>query len=540
MKKTFIFLILLASISIYIAYRRLLSPAKLSPYTLYAHLIPGTYRVGFTNLDKEVVLDNLPVKGTIPSWLSGTLFRNGPAKFTENASFVSNWFDGLAMLHRFSFHDGKVAYANKFLKSDNYETVKKTGKMSYGGFAQDPCRSLFKHFFSLFIPTSQHILSMPNANVSIARYTNNFIALTETPLPIRFDPQTLDTLGVLDYNDTFAKARIHESAHPHYDSHRKEHISYLTEFGRISTYMLYRIKDGTTQRQPIAKIEVDRPSYMHSFALTKNYAILTAIPLVVNPLDLLLKQQAFIKNFKWQPERGTQFIVIDRINDTVVGSFKGPAFFTFHHVNAFEQDSSIIIDLIAYPDGREIGQASLIKVLASKQKHEQKQTPVAEPDVEVVEGDTLTRYILNLNTKEINSEILSNERIELPQINYDSYNGKNYTYVYAAGKNNSKLSYVFDMLAKINVKTKEVRKWHQNKCYPGEPVFVPSPQAHKEDDGVILSVVLDASRETSFLLILDAETFTELGRAELPHHIPFGLHGIYINKHLQYTPVSLN
>ncbi len=46
-----------------------------------------------------------------------------------------------------------------------------------------------------------------------------------------------------------------------------------------------------------------------------------------------------------------------------------------------------------------------------------------------------------------------------------------------------------------------------------------------EDDGVLLSVVLDADAGTSFLLVLDARDLSELARAEAPHHIPFGFHG---------------
>jgi carotenoid cleavage dioxygenase-like enzyme len=49
-----------------------------------------------------------------------------------------------------------------------------------------------------------------------------------------------------------------------------------------------------------------------------------------------------------------------------------------------------------------------------------------------------------------------------------------------------------------------------------------------EDEGVVLSVVLDTGRGASFLLILNASTFTELARAEAPHHIPFSLHGNYL------------
>jgi carotenoid cleavage dioxygenase-like enzyme len=59
-------------------------------------------------------------------------------------------------------------------------------------------------------------------------------------------------------------------------------------------------------------------------------------------------------------------------------------------------------------------------------------------------------------------------------------------------------------------------------------VFVATPEAADEDDGVILSVVLDAKKGASFLLILDASSFRELARAEVSHHIPFGFHGHYV------------
>jgi carotenoid cleavage dioxygenase-like enzyme len=44
---------------------------------------------------------------------------------------------------------------------------------------------------------------------------------------------------------------------------------------------------------------------------------------------------------------------------------------------------------------------------------------------------------------------------------------------------------------------------------------------------VLLSVVLDARTGTSFLLVLDARDLSELGRAHVPQHVPFGFHGAY-------------
>jgi beta,beta-carotene 9',10'-dioxygenase len=84
-----------------------------------------------------------------------------------------------------------------------------------------------------------------------------------------------------------------------------------------------------------------------------------------------------------------------------------------------------------------------------------------------------------------------------------------------------------DNLVKLDLENNAISSWYEKGCYPGEPVFVATPEAANEDDGVILSVVLDAKKARSFLLILDASSFRDLARAEVSHHIPFGFHGNY-------------
>lgn len=84
-----------------------------------------------------------------------------------------------------------------------------------------------------------------------------------------------------------------------------------------------------------------------------------------------------------------------------------------------------------------------------------------------------------------------------------------------------------NQLVKVDVIQHSARTWFEEDSYPGEPVFVAAPDAISEDEGVVLSVVLDGQKGTSFLLVLDAASFTEVARAEVPHHIPLGFHGIY-------------
>jgi len=54
---------------------------------------------------------------------------------------------------------------------------------------------------------------------------------------------------------------------------------------------------------------------------------------------------------------------------------------------------------------------------------------------------------------------------------------------------------------------------------------VPNPEAKSEDDGVLVTLAFDGEKEKSYLLILDAKTFTTLNSAFAPHRIPYSFHG---------------
>jgi beta,beta-carotene 9',10'-dioxygenase len=115
--------------------------------------------------------------------------------------------------------------------------------------------------------------------------------------------------------------------------------------------------------------------------------------------------------------------------------------------------------------------------------------------------------------------------LEMPRIDYPSHNGRRYRYAYGTGPRRA--GDFFTHLAKVDVESGAVAGQYKDNCYPGEPIFVPSPDRRNEDDGVILSVVLDSERESSFLLILDAGAFEEIARVEVPLQIPFDFHGAF-------------
>lgn len=458
-------------------------------------------------LESEVSHSPLKVSGRVPEWLAGTFVRNGPTTVTVDGKSNAHWFDGLAMLHAFSFNRGEVTYSNRFLRTPSYQALFKRGSLNYDGFATDPCRSLFKRFFSLFFPHN-----FPNANVNVTKIAEAYVALTEIPLPVRFDLETLETLGRLHYKDRLPHEGCWESAHPHYDARSQQTFNYLIEFGRQSHYLLYAIDEGQTRRNLVAKIPVDHPSYMHSFAMTERYLLLTEFPLVVNPIDLITSGEPFIRNFKWQPERGTRFTLVDRQSGQLLGQWTTRPFFAFHHANAFEVDGKLLVDLVAYEDASVLTEDPLY--VGSKLK------------VGKSYPSRLERFSLDLKSGSISSEILFNPSIEFPK-SRESLDGVAYRYLYATGFGDRAELLQSESLYKIETQTRSHLVWSEEGCCPGEPLFVPSPDGKDEDDGAILTVVIQGDR--SSLLILDAKSFQEVGRAEAPHRIPTGLHGHFFS-----------
>ena len=455
--------------------------------------------LGFQDLDAELEPTELDVEGALPPWLGGSLLRTGPARWDLPAGSVRHWFDGLAMLHRFAFADGRVTYANRFLRSRAFEAAERDGRLAYREFATDPCRSAFKRISTLFDGGSQ---LTDNGAVNVTRLGDQYLALTETPLPVAFDPGTLRTLGVRGE----PPADI-STAHPHHDPARGELVGHGVRLGARSSYVLYAQRD-VADRRVVGRIPVRRPAYQHSFGLAPRHAVIFEGPFVVNPLALALADRPFIESFRWRPEQGTRFWVVDRERGGTAGPWTSEPFFCFHTVNTYEDDGDLVVDLLAYEDASVVQSLGLGRLRAGE--------PVPAPE--------LRRYRLPLRAPgPIRGETLSETRFELPRIDYRHRNGRPYRITYGIAVDDGPL--FGGGIVKVDVETGQTERWREPVTYAGEPVYVPRPDAEREDDGVLLSVVLEPERGTSSLLVLDAGDLSELARARVPHHVPFGFHG---------------
>lgn len=463
------------------------------------------YQLGFSAARQEGEFHSLPIQGNVPEWLSGSLIRTGPGTLEMGKQSYHHWFDGLAMLRRFSFTEGQVSFANRFLESQAYQEAKAKGKISRSEFGTTARHSLWERLSDPLPRLTD------NATVNITMQGDRFVSVTESPFPIVFDPETLNTVDQFHYQD-HVPGQI-TTAHPHFDFQENAVYSYLVNLVPGCSYSIYRMDAHSNKRQLISSISVKHPAYMHTFGMTEHYIILAEFPLLLNRRSLMLSGKPYIENYQWKPEQGTRFLVISKKSGEVIHSAESEPFFAFHHVNAFEQDGEVMVDLVAYPDSSVIRSLYLESLLH-------------HPEQVIAVGE-LRRYHIGLDATIANYEVLTSEPIELPRINYQRCNTHSYQFAYGVGS--SQPDHFIDRLVKVDVQIGTTQIWHSPNCYPGEPVFVAAPDSRLEDQGVILSVVLNAQMENSFLLILDAQTWHELARVQLPYHLPFDFHGQYFD-----------
>ncbi|WP_136716547.1 carotenoid oxygenase family protein [Halorientalis salina] len=490
---------------------------------------------GFHSLHEETAA-TLSVEGTLPDWLTGSLVRNGPGAFSfPDGSTVEHWFDGLAMLHRFTFDPdtrshraggaGKdeLHYRNRFLDTDAYRAAL-AGDFE-GGFATG--ETTLRSRLSTFLTDPYD-----NTNIIVERIGETYLALTESPRWVAVDPNTLATDRHVEYDGSAPSGHL-ACAHLKRDPVTGTLVNVETEFGRTNQYHVHAMSEPGV-RHHIGSVETDEPAYMHSFALTPRFVVLTEFPLRVNPLRFLRpgRQAPFIEQFEWQPDRGTRVIVIDRTTGEVLADPVTDSVFGFHHVNAFERDGGreIVFDLETVPDATTIDSLSI--------------DSLREGELETLAG-RLDRFTVDLGgatgSNRYGADDVSVDRSRLyadgtalPTASPARWS-REHRYIYAMSMDQPPTEWAHGIL-KLDTRTGDVTEFSRGGDYFGEPIFVPAPDGDREDAGVVLTVALDAGENRSRLLVVDGDTFEENARVTLPHPIPFDFHGRYFPELKAKTP----
>lgn len=334
------------------------------------------------------------------------------------------------------------------------------------------------------------------------------------------------------------------TAHPHEDDDGSIYnlsVGYDKKVGLayLITMLPPRTDEDLEDEKPlnggkvIATIPASRQqTYTHSFGMTQKYFIFIQQPLTVNLWKLAASRfvgWSILETFAWNSTKGVNFVVISRESGEVVLTIKAEPFFFFHVVNAYDDNNQIVLDICCYQDSQIFHQLYLQETRKTY-THPEKSAFISQLrryrlPVKLDQSEVVT---LQKEASGLDYEVLSDVCFDLPRIN-EKHNRLRHRYVYGACSADDKIDgLLLDKLIKVDVETKESLVWSEEGCLVSEPVFVAAPDSQEEDDGVVLSSVYHAINDNSYLLVLDARTFTELARAEVPLRFAPSFHGRFV------------
>jgi len=503
------------------------------------------------------------VKGTIPQWLRGTFVRVGPGKFDLGEDFTMNhWFDGYAIIYKFDIDEGKVKFHKKFLQSGVYQRALTAGKPVVTEFGTRAFPEPKKGFFARLLANVMPIEVTDNGFGAIYPLNQEIVAASDNSFFQCVDSCTLASGKKYDSNKLFGVNMI--SPHPLRD---EEGDIYNVGFsiGMGAKFNIIRIPAQSNKKENLddllkkSKVICTFPCrwntampFIHSFGMTKNYIVLVEQPLTTPITKLatcVASGSCFQQMTEWRQDAGNKFIIIDKSSGKLVGKLEvlsDESFFFWHIINCYEtEDNQIVVDINAYPDASVVDTmmiANLRKAIITESKPSQPVRYIVPLD-SLVSND-LPQENQNLvklpncdatatrkgNTVTLTPHILSDQKgMELPAINRN-FIGKKYDFFYGSTCFNDSL--FTSAVGKTSISKKETKFWRSTYYeFPGEPTFVPNPEAEEtdEDNGVLLSAVTDVRDDTEdYLLILDAKNLTELARANFKASVPQGLHGTFL------------
>lgn len=500
----------------------------------------GGMELGLTGKCQEVLeRQDCEVTGTVPAWLTATLLRNGPGTFDVELEggrgnfTVPHWFDGLTQLHEWSLNGsaGTVQYRSRHLYPGLEEHIKKHG--FYGTFAGihrsqtwlGGLASLLLRTVGLgpkFSPAGEMNLGVTIGHVANTLYTKSDVnALAE------IDPATLKAQPSTSYTKMNAQFKgFLSAAHGQRDEARRTYYNYTLDFTPGGVYHLFGIPDDEPQGHLLASIPAD-PAYIHSFAQTERYLVLMVSPLLLSVPRLavfLSPGQAM----SWQPDKGTLFYVVDKQAGGAghVATYKSDAFFCFHNINAWEDKSGgLVLDLCGYDNDSWFDTFRLPNLRsghAQPPRVDVRRYTLPDLAAAIAAGPSTVHTARHATIADASTPG-GVWTYELPRIN-KGWACRPYRFMYCAAAA-SRESPFFDAIAKLDVESGETQLWRQEGHFPGEPIFVGRPGGEREEDGLLLVVVLAGPEKHSYLLMLDAGTMQEVARAAVKHVIGFGFHG---------------
>ncbi|MFF2554023.1 carotenoid oxygenase family protein [Nocardia sp. NPDC058058] len=444
-------------------------------------------------------------EGALPEGLRGTMYRNGPGKMEAGGQALGHLFDGDGMLSMYAISDGTMRFRNRFVRTKHYRNSLGSGGAPYRALGTMRPGGLLTN--ALQFPANV-------ANTSVTMHAGKLLALWEGGRPTELDPDTLETVGVHDF-DGGLKWIGAFSAHPKWDNRTGEMFNFgLAMFPRPGL-ACYRV-DRAGRLSGMGRLDLPSPMFNHDMGLTDRHLVFVIAPLVF-PIGKFLGAGFALRNFidaiDYDARRGTMIGLVPRDGGRPRILHTDPLMH-LHLANTYEDGADTVVELVNYEASWEQLNGQLSNV----------QDGLAQEGSPY--GGKLTRLRITPTDRVIHENV-SDLTGDFPGYNR-AYTSRRNRFVYLAASADG-TAYP-NAIAKIdNENGKESLHRLPEDTFAHEPIFVPRPDAAAEDDGWLLAVTQNRFGDPAAMLVLDARD-PEAGpvyRGRLRHHMPLTFHGTF-------------
>ena len=274
------------------------------------------------------------IRGEIPSFVRGTLYQNGPAKFERNGVIYDHWLDGDGMVSALRFEDRGVSFSNRFVRTTRWTAEEEGG------------RPLFRRVGTRLAGGQLHrgVMLESAANVSVVPFGRGLLACGEQGLPWHVDARSLETSGACTFKGALTSVSPF-SAHPHIDARTGELFNFGVSFHPRQPWLfVYRF---TRQGELVyrRRLPLEHPCSVHDFALSERFAVFYVSPYLLDG-GALRDGATVVESLRWVPHLGSRILLVDRATGGAVGSVAIEGRYCLHLVNAFERDGQLYVDVL--------------------------------------------------------------------------------------------------------------------------------------------------------------------------------------------------
>lgn len=307
------------------------APAAAAPLTDHA---PGLERA-FSSIPEERLAEPLRLAGEIPSFLRGTYYLNGPARFARGGVRYRHWLDGDGMVCALRFDDVGAHLTARFVRSAKLAAEEAAG------------RALYRTFGTAF-PGDQLVrgiaLESP-VNVSVYPYGGTLLAFGEQGIPWELDPCTLETRGPFTFGGALNPLSPF-AAHPKLDPVGGELYNFGISFSATQPSLnLYRFgaDGGLVYRK---RLPLEEPRSLHDFCFAGRHLAFYLAPYRLDMASLAREGKTLLESLRWEPEKGSRLLVVRREDGEPAASIPVGNRYVLHGINAFDDGDRLIVDVL--------------------------------------------------------------------------------------------------------------------------------------------------------------------------------------------------